>query len=100
MKKNMMVVTGCVVLSAVLTFVWKGTMAMFAQILSGCGFFTCFFSFFFPRSSLFTGNRNPDRGTVMDAGVDPFKQQSQTDYCMLMCGTAVIMAGVILSYLI
>ena len=100
MKKNMMVVAGCLVLSTVLTFAWKGTMAMFAEVLSGCGFFVCFFSFFFPRSSFFTGNRNPARRTFMDEGTDPFKEQPQTDYSMLMCGTAVIVAGVILSYLI
>ena len=36
----------------------------------------------------------------MDEGTDPLKEQPQTDYSMLMCGTAVIVAGVILSYLI
>ena len=34
MKKNMMVVTGCAVISAVLTSAWEGTMAMFAEVLS------------------------------------------------------------------
>ncbi len=100
MKKNMMVVTGCAVISAVLTFAWEGTMAMFAEVLSGCGFFVCFFSFFFPRSYFLISNRNPDRKTVMDTGTDPLKEQPQTDYSMLMCGTAVIMAGALLSYLI
>lgn len=100
MKKNIMVVAGCLVLSAVLTFAWKGTMAMFAEVLSGCGFSVCFFSFFFPRVFFFTDNRNPDRKTVMDTGTDPLKEQPQTDSGMLMTGTAVILAGALLSYLI
>ena len=84
MKRNMMVVSLCLIVSATVTVMIKGTMAMFAGMLSRSGFCVCFLSYFCPRAGLLKGRLI-------------FDNKQKTDHDMLMTGTVVIIAGLVLS---
>lgn len=86
MKRNMIVVSLCLIVSAVITVVIKGTMAMLAEILSASGFCVCFLSYLWPRTGLLKGRLI-------------FDNKHKTDHDMLMTGTVLIIVGVVLSYM-
>lgn len=84
MKRKMVIVSLCLMVSTTVTVMIKGTMAMFAEILSKSGFCVCFLSYFCPRAGLLKGRLI-------------FDNKQKTDHDMLMTGTVVIIAGLVLS---
>lgn len=99
MKRNLIIAAFFLVLSAVMTLEMKGTLSQFAQTVSGFGFGVCAFSFFYPRWRMSVESRTLIKMDVSDLKQDPLRKLPQTDMNLLWTGTAMIMLGIVLSYL-
>ncbi|MGM9940779.1 MAG: hypothetical protein ACI32N_02165 [Bulleidia sp.] len=99
MKRNLIVSAFCMILSAVMTLQMKGTFSQFAQTVSGSGFCVCAFSFFYPGWMMSAESRTLRKMGISDSKQDPLRKLPQTDMNLLWTGTALIMLGIVLSYL-